>query len=761
MGKYIIVTEKPSVARQFAAALGVTGNKDGYIENGQWIITWCVGHLVSLSMPEVYDPELKKWSLNALPFLPGTYKYEVLKNTAKQFKIVKELLNRKDVEIIYNAGDSGREGEYIQRLVYAMAGVEGKKPIRRVWIDSQTDAEIKRGINTAKDSSCYDNLSAAAYERAIADFAVGINLSRALSCKYGKAFNDRIGSEKYIPLAVGRVMTCVLGMIVNREREIRDFKPVDYYKIDANHGDWTSHWKAVKGSRYFEADSLYNDSGFKLKPVAEALLKELQRNPKLTVDKVERKQENQQAPALFNLAELQAECTKRFKISPAQTLEIAQSLYEKKLTTYPRTDARVMSTAVADVVEHNIRGLEKITSWQAEIRPILTNSWYKDISKNKRYVDDSKITDHYAVIPTGEGSGEYGKLSDLEKKVYELVARRFLAVFYPPAVYIKTAAELHHSNGERFFASEKSLFKPGYQVVYQQEKEEDENAEDEKPAAKSSGLQRAKEGDVVLANFKLTTSTTQAPKRYTSGSIVLAMEGAGKLIDDPELREQIKGSGIGTSATRAETISKLEHNKYIALNKKTQILTPTNVGEALYDIVAETVPQMLSPKMTASWEKGLSQVEDGTVSAKQYRAALESFVRKSVDTVKSTSLVSMPDKVERKPVGKCPRCGRDVIEGKKGFGCVGFKDTTSPCNFTIWKSNKILETGNKSITSTQASALLRGEKITVNGLVSSKTGKFYAGTFALVDDGTNTRLELSFDNNAPRRRGSRDRKSVV
>lgn len=746
MEKSLIITEKPSVARQFASALGVSGRQDGYIENERWVITWCVGHLVSLSYPEAYDPALKKWSMDTLPFLPENYRYEVLKKTAKQYKIVKELLNRRDISAIYNAGDSGREGEYIQRLVYRMAGVEGRKPIRRVWIDSQTDAEIRRGIRDARPASDYDTLSDAAYERAIADFAVGINLSRALSCKYGSAFNKRIASSRYIPLAVGRVMTCVLGMVVGREREIRDFKPEDFYKIDALHGGWTSHWKAVKGTRYFESGELYNETGLRKKETADALAAELQRDPKLTVTKLERKTEKQQAPALFNLAELQAECTKRFKISPSQTLDLAQSLYEKKLTTYPRTDARVLSSAVCKEIEKNILGLGKTTGWQDETGTVITNGWHRAIAKNKKYVDDSKITDHYAIIPTGEGAKEYSRLSDLEKKVYELIARRFLAIFYPPAVYDKVNVELRHQSGEMFFASERTLVEPGYRAIYSQPNKEGDDEED-KP---KEGLRDLKEGETVKATFKVVSSTTQPPKRYTSGSIILAMEGAGKLIDDPELREQIKGSGIGTSATRAEIIAKLEHDKYIVLNRKTQIITPTAVGEALCDIVSETVPQMLSPKMTASWEKGLSQVENGEIPASRYRAIMEDFVRKSVDRIKASAAISLPDKVEAVPVGKCPRCGRDVIEGRKGFGCVGYRDKENPCSFTIWKSSAILATGHKTITPAMARKLLKGESITVSGLIS-KAGKPYAAGFTLKDDGQNTRLEMSFDNVKARR----------
>ena len=653
MEKAIIITEKPSVARQFASALGVSGSRDGYIENERWVITWCVGHLVSLSYPEAYDPALKKWSMDTLPFLPERYRYEVLKKTAKQYKIVKELLNRRDISVIYNAGDSGREGEYIQRLVYRMAGVEGRKPIRRVWIDSQTDSEIKRGIRDAKPASEYDRLSDAAYERAISDFAVGINLSRALSCKYGSAFNRRIESCRYIPLAVGRVMTCVLGMVVKREREIRDFKPEDYYKIDALHGDWTSHWKAVKGTRYFESLELCNESGLRRRETADALAAELQRDEKLTVTKLERKTEKQQAPALLNLAELQAECTKRFKISPKQTLELAQSLYEKKLTTYPRTDARVLSAAVCKEIEKNIFGLGKITGWQEETDTVIRNGWHRAIARNKRYVDDGKITDHYAIIPTGEGAKEYSRLSELEKKAYELIARRFLAVFYPSAVYSKVNVELRHASGEMFFASEKTLVEPGWRAICSQPKREDGDEED-KP---KESLRNLREGETVKAVFQVVSATTQPPKRYTSGSLILAMEGAGKLIDDSELREQLKGSGIGTSATRAEILAKLEHDKYIALNKKTQIITPTAIGETLCELVSETVPQMLSPKMTASWEKGLSKVERGEIPASRYRAIMEDFVRKSVERIRASASVSLPGKAETAPIEKCSRGG--------------------------------------------------------------------------------------------------------
>lgn len=755
MPKKLIITEKPSVARQFAQALGVSGKQDGYIEGGDWVITWCVGHLVTLSFPEKYDEELKKWRMETLPFLPPEYKYEVIRQSADQYKVVKSLLARADIDAVYNAGDSGREGEYIQRLVLMMA--KNKKPVLRVWIDSQTDAEIKRGIREAKPSSVYNNLSDAAYERAIADYAVGINLSRALSVKYGRAFNAKAMSEHYIPMAVGRVMTCVLGMIVDREREIRNFKPTDYYKINAKHSDWESHWKAVKGTRFHGSDALYNDSGLKNKHDADALVAELNKNRQLRVVKVEKKNEKQQAPAMFNLAELQAECSKRYKIDPSRTLEIAQSLYEKKLTTYPRTDARVLSTAVADVIEDNIRGLARLTGWTSMIDPILSNGWHKNIKSNTRYVDDSKITDHYAIIPTGESACHLADLNPLEQRVYDLISRRFLAVFYPPAEYAKVTVELKHDCGEQFFASEKVLVVDGYKAVYKAEdddKDSDENNGDKH--SENLGLGKIKDGDVVSAAFEVATATTKPPARYNSGSIILAMEGAGKLIDDPELRAQIKGSGIGTSATRAETISKLRGNQYIALESKTQVITPTNLGEILYDVVAQTVPDLLSPRMTASWEKGLSQIESGQTAAADYRRIMEDFVRRSVDMVKTSAAEGLSGQITPTVVGKCPRCGRDVVEGRKGYGCIGYKDEGNKCSFVLWKSNKLLETGKKTVTPEQATELLAGNSVVITGLKSAKTGKKYDGRFAMVDDGEYVKLEMSFED-LPKKRGRKNR----
>lgn len=716
MSKKLIITEKPSVARQFAKALGVSGNNNGYIENNDWIITWCVGHLVALSYPEKYDPALKEWDLETLPFLPKTYRYEVISRVRDQFDIVKGLLNRRDVDVIYNAGDAGREGEYIQRLVYAQAGVEGKKKILRVWIDSQTNDEIKRGIREAKPESDYDNLSAAAYERAIADYAVGINLSRALSCKYGWSFNQKAKTNKYIAMAVGRVMTCTLGMIVDREREIRNFVPTKYFKIDAECGGFTAHWKPAKGTKYFESGLLYNENGFKNKADANALLGEFNLDPYLDVVKADKKIEQKKAPLLYNLAELQADCSKKFKISPSRTLEIAQALYEKKLTTYPRTDARVLSTPVAKEVDKNIRGLKGVLGWN-EVDTVFNNNWYKGIEKSK-YVDDSKITDHYAIIPTGEGASELAGLEKTERDVYELICRRFLAIFFPPAEYDKTEAELVHSNGEHFFASEKILVKNGYLDLYKNDASTGNNSP-------NIALAYAKAGQKLHGDFSIVESETTPPKPYTSGSIILAMENAGKLIEDEELRAQIKGSGIGTSATRAETISKLVKQTYISLNNRTQVLAPTATGEALYDIVKDTIPSMLSPKMTASWELGLSQVENGTITAEKYRETLEKFVATSVSAIKAKKSASRP-KITRTSAGTCPHCGKELFMTENGYFCSGYKKDGKGCKFSFGKS-----ICGHTMTDDEIVALLKGGSTGfIQGLVS-KSGNTFEAEFAM------------------------------
>lgn len=619
MAKSLIVCEKPSVAQQFAKTLGVNGRKDGYIENDSYIITWCVGHLITMSYPEKYDPELKKWDLNLLPFLPEEYKYEVIESVAKQFKIVKTQLNRKDVDVIYNAGDSGREGEYIQRLVYSMAGYNKNAKMKRVWIDSQTDEAIREGIRNAKDASEYDSLSDSAYMRAIEDYAIGINFSRALSCKFGKKFRQMTKSEKNKAISVGRVMTCVLGMIVEREMQIKKFTPTPFYGIEADCG-FACKWKAVEGTSFYESPLLYNDTGFKEKEPAVKLKSIFDSKPALMVTSVNRKMEKKKAPLLYNLAELQNECSQKFKISPDKTLEIAQKLYEAKLTTYPRTDARVLSTPVAEVIQKNLTGLVKYGYQKDNIEYVLQDNLYKNIKKSV-YCDDSKVTDHYAIIPTG--MIDTSNLDELETKVFHLIIDRFVSIFFPEAVYEKVEVALMHPSKERFYTSEKVLKSPGYLVVTGYPED-----------AKNSTLSDVKEKDVLRALFEIKEGKTTPPKRYNTGSLILAMENAGNLIEDEELRAQIKGSGIGTSSTRAEIIKKLVKISYITVNQKTQIVTPHSDGEAVYQIVKENIPAMLSPKMTANWEKGLQQIADKEITKEKYLDILNSYVIKTVEEIK-------------------------------------------------------------------------------------------------------------------------------
>jgi DNA topoisomerase-3 len=642
--KNLYIAEKPSVAREFAKALKISGgSKDGYIESETSIVTWCVGHLVTMSYPEEYDPALKKWSVETLPFLPDTFKYEVIDGVSKQFNIVKGLLNREDVSCIYVCTDSGREGEYIYRLVDQMAEVPDTKEKRRVWIDSQTEEEILRGIKEAKNIHEYDNLCASAYLRAKEDYLMGINFSRILTLKYSYTVKNYLGKDRCV-ISVGRVMTCVLGMIVRREREIRQFVKTPFYRVIGNmklaDGTFEAEWRAVEGTKYFNSPLLYKENGFKEEKDAKHLIEELEAGeadekglPLALVVKVEKKRENKNAPLLYNLAELQNDCSRLFKISPDQTLQIVQELYEKKLVTYPRTDARVLSTAVSKEIYKNISGLKNIPSMKGFAENILQSGSYKGIAKT-RYVNDKQITDHYAIIPTGQGLNAFGSLHDTAKKVYEIIVRRFLSIFYPPAVYQKLALTLD-CNGEKMFANFKVLVDPGYLpvTVYSFGKQKDEEEKYSKEMVEAA-MQLKKGMKLSVNGFEIKEGETSPPKRYSSGTLILAMENAGQLIEDEELRAQIKGSGIGTSATRAEIIKKLVNNKYLELNKKTQIITPTLMGEMIHDVVASSIKSLLNPELTASWEKGLSYVAEGAITEEEYMQKLEDFIRKRTDAVK-------------------------------------------------------------------------------------------------------------------------------
>lgn len=627
MGKSLYIAEKPSVAQEFAKALKLKLNrKDGYLESEEAVVTWCVGHLVTMSYPEEYDPSLKRWSLETLPFIPEQFKYEVIPAVAKQFKIVSGLLNRPDVDTIYVCTDSGREGEYIYRLVEQQAGVHGKER-RRVWIDSQTEEEIVRGIREAKDLKEYDNLSASAYLRAKEDYLMGINFSRLLTLKYGNSISNYLHT-KYSVISVGRVMTCVLGMVVRREREIREFVETPFYRVLSTIGEaeesFEGEWKAVEGSRYFESFDLYKENGFKEKEKAEELVAYLEAPSPVTcqITAIEKKKEKKNPPLLFNLAELQNECSKRFKISPDETLRIVQELYEKKLVTYPRTDARVLSTAVAKEIHKNLNGLMKYEPAVSYLQEIVSFGSHKGLAKT-RYVNDKQITDHYAIIPTGQGIGALKSVSALSAKVYDVIVKRFLSIFYPAAVYQKVSITTKVKE-ESFFSNFKVLAEAGYLKVVNEENQSQEKSADQKMFERVNAL---KKGMVFpVSAFEIKEGKTSPPKRYNSGSLILAMENAGQLIEDEDLRAQIKGSGIGTSATRGEILKKLFHIKYLSLNKKTQIVTPTLLGEMIYDVVEHSIRSLLNPELTASWEKGLTYVADGDITPEEYMQKLDHFI---------------------------------------------------------------------------------------------------------------------------------------
>lgn len=655
MDKTVFIAEKPSVAKQFAEALKLScKQKDGYLESENCIVTWCVGHLVTMSYPEVYDIKYKKWSFSTLPFLPSEYKYEVISSAKKQYDIVSKLLTRDDVKTIYVCTDSGREGEYIYRLVATMANVTGKEQ-KRVWIDSQTEEAIRNGIKEAKDISEYDNLADAAYLRAKEDYLMGINFSRALTLKYGNQIASFLG-EKYAVISVGRVMTCVLGMVVRREREIRLFTETPFYRVFAgckiNDATIKADWKAVEGSRYFMSPKLYKDNGFLQKEDAVSFIEEIKTDSEMMgrISEIVKKKETKNPPFLYNLTELSADCSKFFKISPADTLNVAQELYEKKLTTYPRTNARVLSTAVSKEIYKNINGLKRYSVVSDIAEKILNEKMYEGIAKT-RYVNDKMIEDHYAIIPTGQGFENLKNLSDRSLKIYELIVRRFLSIFYPAAVYQKVSLGIDIA-GERFNSNFKVLENDGYLAISkpsywkdktkdaENEAEESKNGEEDEETTVDSafleGLKSLKKGDTVGINdFNIKEGKTSPPKRYTTGTMMLAMENAGQLIEDEELRAQIKGSGIGTSATRAGILEKLEKNKYLLVNKKTQVITPAQLGEMVFDVVDISIKPLLEPKLTASWEKGLTQVANGEITADVYMDKLNDYVGRRTDFVKS------------------------------------------------------------------------------------------------------------------------------
>lgn len=700
MGKKLIITEKPSVARDYAKILGVSGNQKGYIENNEYVISWCVGHLVEMVYPESYDESLKKWRLEDLPFLPKVYKYDVINNVREQYNIVHSLLFREDIDVVYWAGDSGKEGQVIEENIRMYGGVRPGMEELRVWIDSQTDDEIRRGLREARPMSDYDLLGRSGIMRTIEDYSLGINFSRALSVKYGRLINDAAATESYTAIAIGRVMTCVLGMVVRREREIRNFVETPFYRVVGKFSDagFAGEWKAVEGSRYLDSPLLYKENGFKKKESAEKLISELD-GKEAVIKELETGITKKKAPLLFNLAELQSECSKIFKISPAQTLDVIQELYEKKLTTYPRTDARVLTTAVAKEISKNIYGLKKYGPMAHFCDEIINNKRYLGIEKTV-YTNDKQVTDHYAIIPTGQTNG-VDNLSSLQKSVYELICKRFLAIFYPAAEYSFMKATIGVDT-ESLFTSAKVLVKPGYMEVLgiPQKKENDEEDDVCSKEDLLKFAQTAKVGDIIsVQGYEIKEGKTAPPKRYTSGSLILAMENAGNLIEDEELREQIKKNGIGTSATRGEILEKLVRIKYLNQNPKNQIITPEKLGEMIYEVVFLTVPSLLNPELTANWETGLEGIVNGTVDDAVYRSKLEDYIRKETGKMIGFDLTSQiaaniheftgkdsKGAATRKPLGlTCPICGGELNTTSFGYGCSNYFNKEKPCRFSLGK----------------------------------------------------------------------------
>ena len=762
LAKSLIITEKPSVAQEFARILGVSGRNDGYIENSDYVITWCVGHLVEMVYPEVYDEKYKKWKLEDLPFLPKEYKYDVIPAVSRQYDVVHKMLHREDIDTVYWAGDAGKEGQTIEENIRMYGGVrEGMKELR-VWIDSQTEEEIKRGIREAKPMSDYANLGKSGIMRTIEDYAMGINFSRAMSVKYGNLLNDAAGTRSYTAIAVGRVMTCVLGMVVIREREIRNFVETPFYRVVGSFTDANieAEWKAVEGSKYFESPLLYKENGFKKQESAENLIAELS-GKTAVVSSIERGTSRKKAPLLFNLAELQAECSKRFKISPDETLQVAQDLYEKKLTTYPRTDARVLSTAVAKEIGKNVSRLKGYEPVQAYVERIMKEGLHYNIAKTQ-YTDDSKITDHYAIIPTGQLT-ELRSLNELQRSVYDLIVRRFLSIFYPAAEY-QTVKLVAAVGEEKLFAGAKALKTPGFlEIAGRRQEEEKESSKEDGEESDSPGLlqlaeQLVKGQELSVNGYSLKEGSTKPPKRYTSGSMVLAMENAGQLIEDEELRAQIKGSGIGTSATRAEIIKKLVRIGYLHLNKKSQILSPEVLGEMVYEVVNMTVPALLNPKMTASWEKGLDGITRGTVVMEDYREKLEDFIRKeTLNMVERNLTAQLVAQIQpltgkgargiaaKKKLGiACPVCGGELETTPFGYGCGNYKKDGTGCKFSVGAiaGRDLSEEEFKDL-------ITKGRTDVLEGFVAKSKKKFPASLVLQKDEEGRVNITFDFSANEP------------
>ncbi|MBR4719859.1 MAG: topoisomerase C-terminal repeat-containing protein [Lachnospiraceae bacterium] len=759
MGKKLIITEKPSVARDFARVLNVKGSRDGYIENDEYVISWCVGHLVSMLYPEDYDMKYKSWKLEDLPFLPREYKYGVIKSVSKQYNVVNSLLHREDVDTVYWAGDSGKEGQTIEENIRNFGGVREGMTELRVWIDSQTDDEIRKGIREAKAMSEYANLGKSGIMRTIEDYALGINFSRVLSVKYGRMVNNAANTKKYAAIAVGRVMTCVLGMVVYREREIRDFTETPFYRVIGNLTEEKipAEWKALEESRYMNSPLLYKENGFKKREDADELIRELS-GKNAVVESIEKSTSKKKAPLLFNITELSAECAKRFKISPDQTLQIAQDLYERKLTTYPRTDARVLTSAVAKEIYKNLNGLRSYEPTSVFVNNIIDNKLYTGLNKTQ-YVKDEDVTDHYAIIPTGQVR-ELAGMTDIQKKVFDVIVRRFLSIFYPPAEYLSVKLTVKIDK-ERLFSSSKVLKKKGYMeiagVSKSKDDEENEISEDSKKKILKF-VETLKKGDeITVDSFEIKEGKTSPPKRYNSGTMMLAMENAGNLIEDEELRQQIKKTGIGTSATRGQIIKKLVDIGYLNENKKTLILTPSKLGEMIFEVVDMSVPTLLNPEMTANWERGLEGIINGSVDALEYREKLEDYIRREtgrmINSDMENDLAGRLDpftdgKIKvfgtSKRLGlKCPRCGGELTTTSFGYGCCNYRNNDNKCNFTVGRIAGLDISENDF-----AQLVTDGRTRIIKGFTSSRGNKFSAVLKLNREENGDVKAVFDFDANA-------------
>lgn len=704
MGKILVIAEKPSVASDIAKVLKCKSKGEGFLYNDEYIVSWAIGHLVTLYDPEDYDAMLKKWSENTLPILPDTIKLKPINKTKTQLNVLKKLMNSKDTDSIICATDSGREGELIFRYIYEI--VKCKKSFKRLWISSMTDTAIKEGFKKLKDSREYDNLYLSAKCRSEADWLVGINATRAFTVKHNAL------------LSIGRVQTPTLSMIVERQKEIRDFVPEEYFEVEADYGEFKGIWF----KQPFE-----NETRINKKSDAEIIANNVKGEIANIYD-VKREEKRQSHPLLFDLTELQRECNRKFGFSAKKTLDVAQSLYEKrKMITYPRTDSRYLS---ADMKSEMGIVLSKIkdTGFYSEFLEYAENNIKN--SYTKRVFDNSKVSDHHAIIPS-KGKLSIDKLTTDEKKVFDIIVLRFISVFYPQYIYnsIKVFAKCKNEN---FISKGTEIVEKGWTVLYEKFK-----TKKDEPV-----IPDVKIGDnFVIKKSAVIEKKTMPPKNYTEATILSAMENAGKMVEDEELKEKLKESGIGTPATRAAIIERLISVGYVIRQGKN--LIPTEKGENLIAIVPE---ELKSPETTGKWEKGLSSVAKGKMSQERFMGSIERYVRFLVDNASASNTDIKFEKEEYTKnkkakrivsIGKCPLCGKKVLENTKAFYCESWK---SGCKFTIWKNS--LEIYGIDIDKTKMRKLLKDKELKNVVMHIPQTGEKGKGTVILTKKDESIRLEI-------------------